>query len=154
MSILKVDTINEKTSGNGVQIAGHVVQVVQGTSTTYTTVGSANTHTDTGLTATITPKFSNSKILILHHASMVYLNNQDAIIRLLRGSTNIHQLNMYSTVTTYCMTTAAFQFLDSPSTTSATTYKTQAYKNVGTLLYNYANEVPSTATLTLQEIAQ
>jgi len=25
MSILKVDTINEKTSGNGVQIAGHVV---------------------------------------------------------------------------------------------------------------------------------
>ena len=29
MSILKVDTINEKTSGNGVQIAGHVVQVVR-----------------------------------------------------------------------------------------------------------------------------
>ena len=29
MSILKVDTINEKTSGNGVQIAGHVVQVKQ-----------------------------------------------------------------------------------------------------------------------------
>ena len=26
MSILKVDTINEKTSGNGVQIPGHVIQ--------------------------------------------------------------------------------------------------------------------------------
>ena len=31
MSILKVDTINEKTSGNGVAIPGHVIQVVQGT---------------------------------------------------------------------------------------------------------------------------
>ena len=27
MSILKVDTINEKTSGNGVAIPGHVIQV-------------------------------------------------------------------------------------------------------------------------------
>ena len=122
MSILKVDTINEKTSGNGVQIAGHVVQVVQGTSTSYLTLGSDNTHVDTGLTATITPKSASSKILILHHASVVYLNNYDAIIRLLRGSTNIHQLNMYSTVTTYSMTTAAFQFLDSPSTTSCLLY--------------------------------
>jgi hypothetical protein len=154
MSILKVDTINEKTSGNGVHIAGHVIQVVQGTSTTYATSPTVNTYVDTGLTATITPKFSSSKVLILHHAAVLYLNNQDAIIRLLRGSTNIHHLNMYSTVTDYCMTTAAFQFLDSPSTTSATTYKTQYYTNQGTLLYNYANEVTSTATLTLMEIAQ
>ena len=29
MSILKVDTINEKTTGNGVHIDGHVVQVQQ-----------------------------------------------------------------------------------------------------------------------------
>ena len=28
MSILKVDTINEKTSGNGVQIPGHVIQTI------------------------------------------------------------------------------------------------------------------------------
>ena len=28
MSILKVDTINEKTTGNGVAIPGHVIQVV------------------------------------------------------------------------------------------------------------------------------
>ena len=29
MSTLFVDTINEKTSGNGIQIPGHVVQIVQ-----------------------------------------------------------------------------------------------------------------------------
>ena len=34
MSILKVDTINEKTTGNGVAIPGHVIQVVNGLLTT------------------------------------------------------------------------------------------------------------------------
>lgn len=154
MSILKVDTISEKTTGNGVQIAGHVVQVVQGSSASYLTLGSNNTHTDTGLTATITPKFSTSKILCLHHAAILFLDNQDVILRLLRGTTNIHQMNFYTTTSQYGMTTAAFSFLDSPSTTSATTYKTDVYKNQGTLLYNYANEVQSTAKLTLMEIAQ
>ena len=154
MSILKVDTINEKTTGNGVAIPGHVIQVVQGTSGAYLTLGSNNTHTDTGLTATITPKFSTSKVLCIHHAAVVYLDNQDAIIRLLRGSTNVFQMNFYSSASSYGMTTAAFSFLDSPSTTSATTYKTQVYKNQGSFLYNYANEVQSTATITLMEIAQ
>ena len=35
-SIINVDQINEATSGNGVQIPGHMVQIVQGISTTYT----------------------------------------------------------------------------------------------------------------------
>ena len=45
MSILKVDTINEKTSGNGVAIPGHVVQV-QSTLITGTTAVSSNTYGD------------------------------------------------------------------------------------------------------------
>ena len=65
-SIINVDQIAEATSGNGVQIPGHVIQVVQGTSTTYTTLGTNNTYTDSGLTAAITPKFASSKVLILH----------------------------------------------------------------------------------------
>ena len=36
MSKLFVDDIVEKTSGHGVNIPGHMVQIVQGTSTTYT----------------------------------------------------------------------------------------------------------------------
>jgi hypothetical protein len=154
MSILKVDTINEKTSGNGVHIPGHVVQVVQGTSTSYLTLGSNNTYVDTSLTATITPKYAASKVLIMHSAPVVYLDNQDAILRLMRGSTNIHQMNVYTSSSSYNASYFAFQFLDSPSTTSATTYKTQAYKNQGSFLYSYTNEVTSTSTLTLMEIAQ
>ena len=67
MSTLFVDTINEKTSGNGIAIPGHVVQVVHATSgdgseisvtgTTWTSGGSEST-------ITITPKFSTSKLLI------------------------------------------------------------------------------------------
>ena len=154
MSILKVDTINEKTTGNGVQIAGHVVQVVQGSSTSYLTLGSNDTYVDTGLTATITPKFASSKILILHSSAILGTATHDAILRLLRGSTNIHQLNFWSDNSNYTYMTGAFQYLDSPSTTSATTYKTQVYKNQNAFLYNYVNEVTSKSTLTLMEIAQ
>ena len=153
MSVLKVDTINEKTSGNGVHIPGHVIQVVQGTSTAYLNSFSANTHTDTGLTATITPKSASSKVLVFHSSSILVINTHDCILRLLRGSTVVHQLNFYST-TGYSPFSGAFQYLDSPSTTSATTYKTQIYYNQNEALYNYNNEVTSKSTLTLMEIAQ
>ena len=154
MSILKVDTINEKTTGNGVAIPGHVVQVVQGTSTTSATLGSNNTHVDSGLTATITPKYATSKVLVLHSSSIVYQGNADHILRLVRGSTVVHQLNFYNNDSTLGNMTGAFQFLDSPATTSSTTYKITNYKNAGELYYNYNNEVTSTSTLILMEIAQ
>jgi len=62
MSVLKVDTINEKTSGNGVYIAGHVIQVVQ--SSINSTSTTSTSYTSTGLSAAITPKSASSKILV------------------------------------------------------------------------------------------
>ena len=64
MSQLYVDTITEKTSGNGVQIAGHVVQVLQAvkTDTFSTTSGTFVQVPD--LTVTITPSSTSNKILI------------------------------------------------------------------------------------------
>ena len=154
MSKLFVDDIVEKTSGHGVSIPGHVVQVVQGTSTTYDTLGSNGTYVDTSLAATITPKFSNSKILATFHGPIVYRNTEDAVLRLLRGSTNVYQMNLWTNTTTYAMMAASFQFLDSPSTTSATTYKVQMFKDTGDFLFSYNNVITSTSTLTLTEIAQ
>ena len=80
MSILKVDTINEKTSGNGVVIpsgqtlnvsagtfvpsAGQVVQELV-TRITSNTSFSSNSYTDaSGFALTITPKYASSKIII------------------------------------------------------------------------------------------
>ena len=52
MSTMRVDNITEKTSGNGVNIPGHVIQVVEGSSSTPNSTSSTST-VDSGLTATI-----------------------------------------------------------------------------------------------------
>ena len=49
MSTLFVDTINEKTSGNGIKIPGHVVQVVSTTNTDTQTITHSTSSTLTGL---------------------------------------------------------------------------------------------------------
>ena len=89
MSVLKVDTINEKTSGNGVQIAGHVIQVVQG-STNTSASGDTTTYTDTNLSATITPKSASSKILIKVNQHYRF-DRYGFSIRVLRDSTAIQE---------------------------------------------------------------
>ena len=65
MSKIFVDDIVEKTSGNGVQIPGHVIQCVR----TYVASSSniqttATSFTASGITASITPKASGNLILI------------------------------------------------------------------------------------------
>ena len=62
MSILKVDTINEKTSGNGVHIAGHVIQYQQAELSTATTISAGASATV--LTMNFTPKLTTSKIRV------------------------------------------------------------------------------------------
>ena len=76
MSILKVDTINEKTTGNGIEIAhalkgsgmaGHVIQYSQ-TETNVATTISAGANANI-LTINFTPKFSNS---LIHVSSTLF----------------------------------------------------------------------------------
>jgi len=110
---------------------GKVLQVVQGTDTTETQSSSA-TFTDQGLSATITPSATTSKILVLCSIAGTYKNVNDAAsridIRLLRGSTTIITArDMLYTNSALRLQTMnhPIVYLDSPSTTSATTYKTQ-----------------------------
>ena len=117
---------------------GKVLQVVQATYGTATT-STSTTWADTGLSATITPSATNSKVLILVTQPYELFRSSTTVtggIRLLRASTFIYgdeaanspgslydqaagatsrQLYFYHTMA----------YLDSPSTTSATTYKTQ-----------------------------
>ena len=60
MSTLSVDNIIEKTSGAGVKIAGHVVQVIQGTAGEQT----QNASNVVLINNQFTPKFSGSKFYI------------------------------------------------------------------------------------------
>ncbi len=77
MSILKVDTINEKTSGNGVQITGHVVQVGH----TYDHQVSAHQSVSStalvgsGVTCVLTPKSISNKFIVSFTSSMAQGDN-------------------------------------------------------------------------------
>jgi hypothetical protein len=138
--------------------AGNVLQVVQGTTTTAVT-NATTTYADTGLTATITPKFATSKILVIvAHPECVKTSTnptQGIDMKLVRGSTQIAYL---SGALGYTGTSIEFYFcanvsyLDSPATTSATTYKTQ-FKNLVNASYVAVQANSTISTITLMEIA-
>ena len=110
---------------------GKVLQVVMGT--TSTAVGTASTsYIDTGLTASITPASSSNKVLVLvsQIATIIQSSSstKDTLFNLVRGSTQLFQ-NFSQTIsptsTTRFHITNSMNYLDTPSTSSATTYKTQ-----------------------------
>jgi hypothetical protein len=135
---------------------GSVLQVVQGTTTTQVST-TGITLVDTGLTATITPTSASSKILVLvEQSSCGKENNERLRLVLLRNSTqicNIIQLGGYTNSTApNNIGSVSTSFLDSPATTSATTYKTQfsCINGVGEAFVQWN---PSLSTITLMEIA-
>ena len=140
-SELRVDKIIP-TGGAPTGGGGGVIQVVSFTTQTKVTANAGTTFVDTGVTATITPKFATSKILILTYHATTFSNfagNGDTggySIRLLRGSTVIkngstngsdHYISVPSENSYIVFNDPDFmQHFDSPNTTSAVTYKTQA----------------------------
>lgn len=138
--------------------AGKVLQVVNATSTSSFST-SSGTFVDTGFSASITPKFSNSKILVMVSVfSMVQFGNQAPAITMYRGSTNLDP-GAFGFAQTYAatgstITTAAGSgvVLDSPATTSSTTYKLyfRNQNNNGSVGLNSTNGLMS---IVLMEIA-
>ena len=132
----------DSTTATGIKWAtpaggGKVLQVVQAITTTSTNIASTS-FTDTTLTATITPTSATSKILVLAmQAGRLYRLGQEiqGSFDLLRGGSSIRTFNLALTLELSGGITAApgtivpLTFLDSPATTSATTYKVQAKVN-------------------------
>ena len=135
---------------------GKVLQVIQtSTATAVSTTGT--TLVDTGLTATITPSSTSSKVFIIvnHGDNDKNLGDCNQRIHLFRGTTFLLEFarNLNNTGdSTEQRTESGCNFLDSPNTTSATTYKTQMSKNggSGTLSVQASG---CTSTMTLMEIA-
>ena len=161
MSILKVDTINEKTSGNGVQITGHVVQVVNNQSSSGQISTTTQQYISTPYTATITPKFSSSKIYIdLSFSVLIRGSSVGGAIgmSLLRDGTRVtssvnnpHEL--FHGDATLMGNRQHWAYLDSPSTTSSTTYSMEAYPRYSGQTTEFDSR-SSTWSMTLWEIAQ
>jgi hypothetical protein len=108
---------------------GKVLQVIAATTTTET-ANSTSTDADTNLTATITPSAATSKVLVLVQQSGTRKNDTNAATRLQinlkRGATTIASSNNHLYTNSQLIQTGyqGFSHLDSPNTTSATTYKT------------------------------
>ena len=119
-----------KTDGSGAfsfGANGKLLQTVSASTQTQYSF-SSDTYSDTDLAATITPSSTSSKILVMVTlASSAYATNSTSLgVQLKRGSTVVWFNNEYH----WHLVNAAvnihrnsfFAYLDSPSTTSATTY--------------------------------
>jgi hypothetical protein len=152
-----------KGAGAAAGGGGKVLQVVQASYSTATTIATT-TFTDTGLSLSITPTLNTSKILVIVNQS-TYIQRESAEVssglQILRGATTIFTLPSAASAGARYIGVGgsgftanggidAMTFLDSPATTSATTYKTQAKMQSATLngsLTAQPSSVPSVITL-------
>ena len=140
--------------------AGNVLQVVNATYSTAVSTSTPGSFVATGLTATITPKFSTSKILVLvnqnggYDGSSIY---SGLCLNLYRGSTFLVGTNSIGNTgnqtSAHYLPPIVYSYLDSPATTSATTYSTKFANQEfggGTVTLQLSSQI---STITLMEIA-
>ena len=173
MALSKIDAANFLTgtipSGNistaslAAAATGRVLQVIQGTTTTALS-STSTSYADTNLTANITPSASSSKILIHVEQNLNLTNDSDdrvgGALRLLRDSTVVYGGDQPYEVFFENNSGSAIQnilpinrlFLDSPSSTSQLTYKTQGrvYQSGNAVTFNGSS---IEGIITLMEIA-
>ena len=149
-------TFNNATTQSS---AGQILQVVQGTATGSSTTSSS--FVTAGLSASITPKFSTSKVLVMVSLGDVYNGSvaQAGTFTIYRNSTNIapngsgvNQAFAYywTNASGPFQTSICFNYTDSPATTSSTTY-TVYFSTQGGTLYTSING--QTNTIQLLEVA-
>ena len=135
---------------------GKVLQVVSAFYDTTTTT-TTNTYVDSGLSLSITPSSASSKVLVLVEQNGIYKEGQTGVnLRLLRGAT---VLKIFGGYAAYLQSNsgnlgvggAGIGYLDSPATTSATTYKTQFGSSENISLAG-VNGYSSNSTIILLEI--
>ena len=142
---------------------GSVLQVVYGHTNSATSITSTS-YADIGLSASITPNSTSSKILVTWHITALLTEtgaDRGYAIKTLRDSTNVYEpstqyahgytYNPSTGTTTQNTAHASSSFLDSPSSTSSLTYKCQAKSQDGRTVG--INDTGGRAMITLMEIA-
>ena len=136
--------------------AGQVIQVVTATDTTNRTVSSTS-FTSTTVSASITPASASNKILVLVSGMMsINTSNAGSFLTVLRGATDLASTTNGFTGNSYGGDAPVNQnagaisvsFLDSPSTTSSTTYTIHTRTSTGSCNFG----VSSKQTITLLEV--
>lgn len=166
--IVDTDMLASNAVTSSLLPAGSVLQVVQSVYSTYTT-STSTTFVDSGITASITPSSGSSKILIFLNPNVGIFRNATGVhgsINIVRNSTQVYQVDgpklsagVASDGYTILNTLSCVTYLDSPSTTSSTTYKMQyrvtPNSNSGTIRLNdyITTTGDSKSSITLMEIA-
>ena len=180
-STLIVDNIQGATAAAKVKMpTGHIIQTVQSVKTDNFTSNSQTTFVDIGLAVNISPHYSTSKILVQYKVCTgIVSGGYGCALRLVRGSTNIALGDQVGSNRTrvssfaqsgnsgasgYQVYYQTVDFLDTPNTTSATTYKLTARgwnSGAGNFHINRSDTDGDTvsytrpiSTITVMEIAQ
>lgn len=156
----------EVASGSQLVQPGSILQVVSATKTDTFSTTSTSYVDITGLSASITPISTSSKILVFGSFGMIgHAFSQNVRIQCLRGATPIGNsttgtaaaIGAFSPTTSdWLGDAAAFTFLDNPNTTSSTVYKFQISTNTSTVYINVRGAVTAhtgSSTITLMEVA-
>ena len=165
-SVLKVDQLQGVSNANNVIVPGAIIQTQVGYVTTWTTTTSYAL-TSTGLAVTITPKFNTSNVLITIALNGVYTQEAAHYVRFhlykassnLTGITTAHgQALASSSNETEYATGLSTVYLDSPATTSATTYTVYYGSSHGTSVgvcnYGVGGNGSTRCSIMAQELAQ
>jgi hypothetical protein len=142
---------------------GTVIQVIQATYSTAVTVVNNSAYSDSGLTATITPISASNKILVIVAQSLEI--GRDAIYvaalgNIVRTSTQVYEARVLKLAAALAGgaegivgANISMVYLDSPATTSATTYKTQFKSDTTTNATLWRAQPNSgTSTIILMEV--
>jgi hypothetical protein len=146
-----------QTLPSSVLPTGSVIQVVQYAANPGIFSTTSTSYVGTNTTATITPKFATSKIMIFYNA-VLYGNqgsSQPVHTVYRNGSTDLapgngRGLGQIYTAASDIQSHGVGMFLDSPSTTAATVYKVYVKTNLGTIQWGSDGGLQ---TMTLMEIA-
>ena len=121
--------------GSALTGVGKVLQVVQAIRNTNFS-SSATSYTDTGLSGSITPSSTSSKILVFVSQQGFHSGSAaDVSLNIVRGSTQVTEIYYQHKPAEQAYMSNQIQYLDSPSTTSAVTYKTQVKNTQGRTIY-------------------
>lgn len=140
---------------------GKVLQVVYASTTTPVTLTSTSAYGDTGLSGSITPTLASSKVLIMTSQTAIISTAallargtrilRDASVIFTGGARNDFMADISGSPTPmYFCNRFSLMYLDSPSTTSSVTYKTQGIMEFGnSQTYQNSN---GASTIILMEI--
>jgi hypothetical protein len=177
MSQLRVSSVTDLSGAGSTYAPGHVVQVRSTPKTDVFTTSSTTYTPITGLTASITPTSATSKILITVQLTWGFptaANTNAGTFRLTGGNSAVYRGNPegsrrdavfggnIDTNLSAPLFTSSIVFLDSPNTTSATTYGMECVTvSGGTIQVNRPGNtsdgnifVRGASSITLMEIAQ